>query len=120
MSGYAAPLTDIRFALDAIAGLNEIAALPGCESAASTETVDAILTEAAKFAGSVLAPLNVVGDRERCVPRLRAGADADNPCHAGFACACDDVVRGVFERIQVRMRVYQRSANVVGAVVHPS
>jgi hypothetical protein len=66
VSGYATPLNDIRFVLEAVAGLSEIAALPGYEAAASPETVDAILTEAAKFAGDVLAPLNVIGDRERC------------------------------------------------------
>ncbi len=65
MSGYAAPLTEMRFALDAIAGLGEIAALPGFDAVAARETVDAILDEAAKFAGEVLAPLNIVGDRER-------------------------------------------------------
>jgi 3-(methylthio)propanoyl-CoA dehydrogenase len=72
VNGYAAPLTEMRFALDAIAGLGEIAALPGYEAAAPSETVDAILEEAAKFASEVLAPLNAVGDRERS--RLENGA----------------------------------------------
>jgi alkylation response protein AidB-like acyl-CoA dehydrogenase len=65
VSGYAAPLSEMRFALDAISELGEIAALPGYEAAAAAETVDAILEEAAKFAGEVLAPLNTIGDRER-------------------------------------------------------
>ena len=64
MSEYAAPLDDMRFALDAVAGLKEIAQLPGCEQA-SPDTVDAVLGEAARFAGEVLSPLNAVGDRER-------------------------------------------------------
>src|SRR5579871_3251329 len=64
MSGnYAAPLDDMRFALGAIAELPELARLPGFE-AALPDTVDAVLEEAAKFAGEVLAPLNAVGDRE--------------------------------------------------------
>ncbi len=88
MTGYAAPLTEMRFALDAIACLGEIAALPGYE-AASSETVDAILDEAAKFAGEVLAPLNVIGDRERS--RLENGA-VRTP--AGFKAAYDAFVAG--------------------------
>ncbi len=89
MSGYAAPLTEMRFALDAIAGLGEIAALPGYEAAAPSETVDAILEEAAKFAGEVLAPLNTVGDRERS--RLENGA-VRTP--TGFKAAYDAFVAG--------------------------
>ena len=89
MSGYAAPLNDIRFVLEAVAGLSAIATLPGCEAAASPETVDAILTEAAKFAGDILAPLNVIGDRERC--RLDNGAVRTA---TGFKDAYDAFVAG--------------------------
>jgi alkylation response protein AidB-like acyl-CoA dehydrogenase len=60
---YTAPLAEIRFTLDHIAGLDAIAELPGYEEA-SRETCDAILEEAAKFATAVLAPLNAVGDQE--------------------------------------------------------
>jgi alkylation response protein AidB-like acyl-CoA dehydrogenase len=60
---YVAPLQDMRFVLDEVAGLAEIAALPGCEEAVP-DVVDAILDEAAKFAAGVLAPLNAPGDRE--------------------------------------------------------
>src|SRR5258707_12679990 len=63
MPTYTAPLADIRFTLQHIAGLEAIAQLPGYEEA-STETCDAILEEAAKFAAVVLAPLNAVGDKE--------------------------------------------------------
>ena len=89
VNGYAAPLTEMRFALDAIAGLGEIAALPGYEAAAPSETVDAILEEAAKFASEVLAPLNAVGDRERS--RLENGA-VRTP--TGFKTAYDAFVAG--------------------------
>jgi len=64
MSGYAAPLAEIRFALDAIAGLPEIAKLPGYENA-SADVVDAVLDEAAKLAGNIIAPLNRIGDTEK-------------------------------------------------------
>src|SRR5690349_12346300 len=64
MSDYAAPLADMRFALNEIVNLRDVAALPGCEQAAP-DIVDQVLEEAAKLAGDVIAPLNVVGDRER-------------------------------------------------------
>jgi alkylation response protein AidB-like acyl-CoA dehydrogenase len=63
MSEYVAPLKDIRFVMQELAGLDQVVALPGCEEA-SHDVIDAILDEAAKFAGAVLSPLNRVGDRE--------------------------------------------------------
>src|ERR1041385_1489677 len=59
---YSAPLADMRFVLDEIAGLPEIALLPGCEQA-TPDLVEAVLDEAGKLARDVLAPLNAVGDR---------------------------------------------------------
>ena len=59
---YAAPLADMRFILKEVAGFDELARLPGYE-AASSDLVEAILDEAAKLAGNVLAPLNQPGDR---------------------------------------------------------
>lgn len=64
MSGYAAPLAEMRFALDEIAGLSEIAKLPGYETV-SADVVDAVLDEAAKLAGNVIAPTNRTGDIEK-------------------------------------------------------
>ena len=64
MSDYTAPLADMRFTLNEIVNLAEVAALPGCEQAAP-DIVDQVLEEAAKLAGDVIAPLNAVGDRER-------------------------------------------------------
>ncbi|HWG79547.1 MAG TPA: acyl-CoA dehydrogenase family protein, partial [Stellaceae bacterium] len=63
MTDYAAPLADMRFALNEIAGIGEIAGLPGCEQATS-DVVDAVLEEAGKLAGGVLAPLNRIGDQQ--------------------------------------------------------
>ena len=63
MSEYRAPIRDMQFVLKELAGLDEIAQLPGCEEA-SADVVDAVLEEAAKFAEGVLSPLNSVGDRE--------------------------------------------------------
>jgi len=67
---YAAPLEEMRFVLDRLAGLPEIAALPGFEEA-QPDVVEAILTEAARFASEVLAPLNATGDHQGC--RWEAG-----------------------------------------------
>ena len=63
MSTYTAPLKDMRFVLNELAGLSEVAKLPGCEEA-TPDTVDAILEEAARFASGVLDPLNRSGDQE--------------------------------------------------------
>jgi alkylation response protein AidB-like acyl-CoA dehydrogenase len=62
MSTYAAPIRDIRFAMHELAGLAGLSRLPGLEEA-SPDLVDAILEEAARFTGEVLAPLNATGDR---------------------------------------------------------
>ncbi len=58
---YAAPLKDMRFTLEQIAGLAELGQLRGLENA-DPDTVAAVLEEAAKFASGVLAPLNRGGD----------------------------------------------------------
>ena len=63
MSEYIAPLKDIRFVMQDLAGLDQVVSLPGCEEA-SPDVVDAILEEAAKFSAEVLSPLNRVGDRD--------------------------------------------------------
>jgi len=63
---YAAPVEDMRFVLERLVGLDELAALPGCEDA-TPEIVAAVLEEASKLAGQVLAPLNPVGDRQGSV-----------------------------------------------------
>ena len=63
MSAYTAPLKDMRFVLNELAGLSAVAKLPGYEEA-TPDTVDAILEEASKFASGVLDPINYSGDQE--------------------------------------------------------
>jgi alkylation response protein AidB-like acyl-CoA dehydrogenase len=58
---YRAPLTDLRFVLDHVAGFAEVARTDRFAEA-SPETVTAILTEAARMCEDTLAPLNRVGD----------------------------------------------------------
>jgi acyl-CoA dehydrogenase len=62
MSQYVAPIRDMQFVMRELAGLDQVAALPGNEEA-SPDLVDAILEEAGKFASGVLAPLNFSGDQ---------------------------------------------------------
>mgnify|MGYP001366478667 CR=1 FL=1 len=61
MNSYAAPLQDMRFVLEEIAGLEDRGRLPGLEDA-TADTVEAVLNEAGRLAGGVLAPLNRSGD----------------------------------------------------------
>ncbi|HMW18937.1 MAG TPA: acyl-CoA dehydrogenase C-terminal domain-containing protein [Accumulibacter sp.] len=66
MSEYIAPIRDMQFVLQEIAGLDQVAQLPGCEEA-THDLVDAVLEEAGKFASEVLSPLNYSGDQEGAV-----------------------------------------------------
>src|SRR6266852_5271357 len=59
---YAAPVAEMRFVLEEVAQLEELARLPGYDSA-SPDLAEAILGEAAKLAGNELAPLNQPADR---------------------------------------------------------
>ena len=63
MSEYKAPLRDMHFVLQELAGLAEVAKLPGYEEI-NAELVDQILEESAKFASGVLSPLNKPADKE--------------------------------------------------------
>lgn len=64
MPEYRAPLDDMRFVLQELAGLPRLAAtIPAFENATS-DVVDSVLAEGARFAGEVLSPLNRSGDRE--------------------------------------------------------
>jgi len=60
---YVAPLKDMLFVMNELAGLAQVNALPHCEDA-TPETVEAILEENAKFCSEVVAPLNHSADQE--------------------------------------------------------
>jgi len=85
---YTAPLADMRFALREMAGLQQVAALPGYEHA-TDDTVDAVLEEAAKLAGNGLAPLNREGDKVGA--KLENGVVRTAP---GFAAIYKEFVSG--------------------------
>ena len=79
MSTYHAPLAEMQFVLNDLAGLSKVASLPGFEDA-TPDTVTAVLEEAARFATEVLDPLNATGDREGS--KLLADGTVKTP--AGF------------------------------------
>jgi len=58
---YVAPLQDMLFNMEHLAGLDQVAQLPGFEEA-GLDTAQAVLEECAKFAQGVVAPLNRPGD----------------------------------------------------------
>ncbi|MGP1679045.1 MAG: acyl-CoA dehydrogenase [Burkholderiales bacterium] len=94
MSDYVAPLKDMRFVLTELAGLDQVAKLPGCEDV-SVELVEQILEESGKFCAEVLAPLNQSGDVE--------GAKWDNgrvTTPKGFVAAYKQFVEGGWNALQ--------------------
>lgn len=63
MSEYRAPVEDIRFVLDHIAGMDKLAELPGFEHA-EADLVSGLLAESARFMNEIMSPLNQVGDQQ--------------------------------------------------------
>ena len=59
---YKAPLKDMLFDIRHLAGIDDIAKMPGFEDA-GFDTAQVVLEECAKFNEEVVAPLNVEGDR---------------------------------------------------------
>jgi 3-(methylthio)propanoyl-CoA dehydrogenase len=76
MSEYTAPIKDMKFLLEDVIGLAEVAKLPGCEEV-TDDLVGAILDEAGKFAHEVLSPLNTPGDKVGA--KLKDGAVTTAP-----------------------------------------
>ena len=59
---YTAPLKDMQFVMEHLAGLDKVAALPGLEDFGA-DTAQAVLQESARFCQDVVAPLNWEGDK---------------------------------------------------------
>ena len=66
MAEYDAPLSDMRFALEDLAGFDEVAALPGFDHV-DHDAVLSILEENARFMEDKVAPLNRIGDLQGSV-----------------------------------------------------
>jgi len=60
---YNAPIKDMLFVINELAGLSTVNALPGCADA-TADTVEAVLEENAKFCSTVVAPLNWPSDKD--------------------------------------------------------
>src|SRR5712691_5106303 len=82
MTTYRAPIRDMQFVINELAGLQSLAALPGWEEA-TPELADAVLEAAAKLAGEVLAPLNKPGD-ERGASLTKEGVVAADGYGAAY------------------------------------
>uniref|UniRef100_Q47FS7 3-methylmercaptopropionyl-CoA dehydrogenase n=1 Tax=Dechloromonas aromatica (strain RCB) TaxID=159087 RepID=Q47FS7_DECAR len=93
MSDYRAPIKDMRFVMDEIAGLKDINQLPGFEEA-TPDLASAVLDEAAKFAGEVLAPLNATGDKQGC-KLTAAGVTTPDGWKAAYKAFCDAGWNGI-------------------------
>ncbi|NJR77120.1 acyl-CoA dehydrogenase C-terminal domain-containing protein [Sphingomonas corticis] len=65
MPQYTPPIRDTRFVLDHVLGLDRHANLAGF-SAATPDTIDAVLEEGGRFVAEVLFPLNQSGDQQGC------------------------------------------------------
>ena len=90
MSSYKAPLDDLRFALYDVLGAEALFERLG-HAEVNRELVDAVVDEAARFAETVLAPLNRIGDEIGCVYDKATGEVAPPP---GFKQAFDQFVEG--------------------------
>ncbi len=88
MTGYSAPLREMQFALEAVAGLADISKLPGLEDA-QPDLIGAALDEANKLAESMIVPLQRVGDTQP--PKIENGVVRTSP---GWPAAYKQYVEG--------------------------
>lgn len=65
MPVWNAPTRDTRFVINELIDLESYSSLPGFENA-TPDMIDAVIEEAGRFVGEVIAPLNQIGDREGC------------------------------------------------------
>jgi len=91
---YQAPVRDMLFTIRELAGLAQVRQLPGFEDA-TDDTVEAVLHEAARFNGEVLAPLNRTGDLQPST--VAGGVVTTTP---GFAQAFRAFAEGGWQGVQ--------------------
>jgi len=91
---YTAPVTDMLFNLEHLAGLAQIAQMPGFEDA-DRDTAQAVLEECARFCQGVLADLNWEGD-------LHPSSVQGGVVHAtpGFKAAFEQFAQGGWQGLQ--------------------
>jgi alkylation response protein AidB-like acyl-CoA dehydrogenase len=81
---YRAPTRDTRFVINEVLKLENYGNLSGFEQA-TPDMIDTVVEEFGKFVSEVLAPLNLVGDREGCTRH----ADGSVTTPTGFKAAFD-------------------------------
>jgi alkylation response protein AidB-like acyl-CoA dehydrogenase len=122
MPSYTAPLRDMRFVMfELLQAEQELKSLPR-HADLDRETIDAVLEEGARFASTVVQPLNAIGDLEGC--RIDAEGNVTTPTGfreayrqfgaAGWpALSCDPDVGGQGLPVLLNNRVYEmfNSAN---------
>ena len=91
---YVAPLKDMLFNIKYLAGIDQIAQLPGFEDA-GFDTAQAVLEEAAKFNESVVSPLNWEGDKNPS-----SWHDGKVTATPGFKEAFEQFVQGGWQGLQ--------------------
>ena len=91
---YTAPLKDMLFAIEHLAGLEQVSQLPGFEDA-GLETAQAVLEECARFNEGVVAPLNWEGDQNPS--SFKAGIVTTTP---GFKEAFAQYAEGGWQGLQ--------------------
>jgi hypothetical protein len=91
---YRAPVKDMLFVMQELAGIDDIAAMPGYEDA-GLDTAAAVLEESARFNEDVVAPTNVTGDREPSY--FRQGEVVTSP---GFKEAFRQYAQGGWQGLQ--------------------
>ena len=90
MTTYRAPIRDMQFVINELAGLESLTALPGYEEV-TPELAQAVLEQAARLASEVLAPLNKPGD-ERGASLTKDGVVAAVCCAKGDLVQADAVL----------------------------
>jgi len=79
MPAFVPPIRDMRFVLEEVLRVGDLARLPGFADL-TPDTIGAVLDGAGRFAADVLRPLNAAGDREGC----RREPDGTVRAPAGF------------------------------------
>ena len=95
---YQAPLADMRFVLNHVAGLEGVVSALGKSNSVTPDLVDAILDEAGKFASTVIAPTNAAGD----TITAKHNADGSVTTPPGFADAWRAMAQGGWMAIEAR------------------
>ena len=91
---YTAPVKDMLFCMEHLAGLNQVAQIPGFEDA-GLETAQAVLQECAKLCEGVIEPLNIAGDTNPS--SLKEGVVTTTP---GFKQAYKQFAEGGWQGLQ--------------------